>query len=221
MDLERMKAMVTIVGRGDGLALTRLYQQDGVTLHIQIAAVGTASSELLSLLGLTNSERDLLLSFGPAPVIDALMDKLDDDYRGVLRARGIAFSLRLSGISAAVAAALSRTDRTEGGNAMSSEKEYNLILAAVNQGCTDQVMQAACKAGATGGTVVRGRWVGADHLEQFHGITLQDEKEILAIACPKELRSAIMDAIAAGHGLGTDRQAVLFSLPIDRWVKLS
>ena len=221
MDLERMKAMVTIVGRGDGLALTRLYQQDGVTLHIQIAAVGTASSELLNLLGLTHSERDLLLSFGPAPVIDALMDKLDDDYRGVLRARGIAFSLRLSGISAAVAAALSRTDRTEGGNAMSSEREYNLILAAVNQGCTDQVMQTACKAGATGGTVVRGRWVGADHLEQFHGITLQDEKEILAIACPKELRGAIMDAIAAEHGLGTDHQAVLFSLPIDRWVKLS
>ena len=221
MDLERMKAMVTIVGRGDGLALTKLYQQDGVTLHIQIAAIGTASSELLNLLGLTNSERDLLLSFGPAPVIDALMDKLDDDYRGVLRARGIAFSLRLSGISTAVAAALSRTDRTEGGNAMSSEREYNLILAAVNQGCTDQVMQTACKAGATGGTVVRGRWVGAEHLEQFHGITLQDEKEILAIACPKELRGAIMDAIAAGHGLGTDRQAVLFSLPIDRWVKLS
>ena len=221
MDLERMKAMVTIVGRGDGLALTRLYQQDGVTLHIQIAAVGTASSELLSLLGLTNSERDLQLSVGPAPVIDALMDKLDDDYRGVLRARGIAFSLRLSGISAAVAAALSRTDRTEGGNAMSSEREYNLILAAVNQGCTDQVMQTACKAGATGGTVVRGRWVGAEHLEQFHGITLQDEKEILAIACPKELRGAIMDAIAAAHGLGTDCQTTLFSLPIDRWVKLS
>ena len=44
MELERIKAMVTIVGRGDGLALTRLYQQDGVALHIQIAAVGTASS---------------------------------------------------------------------------------------------------------------------------------------------------------------------------------
>ena len=221
MQTERLMAMVTIVGRGDGVALSRLYAQNGVALHIQVAAGGTASSELLSLLGLTHRERDLLLSFAPESSVDALMSRLDDDYRGVLRARGIAFSLKLTGVSAAVAAALAPSAEVKGGSAMHSDKEFNLILVVVNQGYTDEVMQTACKAGATGGTVIRGRWVGAERLEQFHGIALQDEKEILAIACLRDSRAAIMDAIVAAHGLGTDRQAIVCSLPIDRMVRLA
>lgn len=223
MKLERMKLMMTIVNRGDGLALSKLYEQNDVRLHIQVAADGTASSELLSMLGLTHSERDVLFSFAPESVVDALLDRLDDDYRGILRVRGLAFSMRLTGISGAAASALSQPTESEGGSPMSNhpEKEYNLIFVAVNQGCTDEVMQTACKAGATGGTVIRGRWVGADHLEQFHGITLQDEKEILTIACAKEVRNAIMDAINAAHGLNTPHQAMVWSMPIDRMVRLA
>ena len=68
---------------------------------------------------------------------------------------------------------------------MNPEKENNLILAFVNQGYTDVVMHTAVKAGAKGGTVIRGRWVGTELLEQFHGISIQDEKEVLLIACAK------------------------------------
>lgn len=217
--MERMKVMVTIVNRGDGLALAKLYRQNSAPLHIQVAATGTASSELLSMLGLTHRERDLLLSFASESAIDALLGRLDDDFRGILSVRGIAFSLRLNGISGMIAAALpTSTEITAGGSAMHTNKEHSLILVAVNQGYTDEVMQTACKAGATGGTAIRGRWVGAELLEQFHGITLQDEKEILAIACAKEKRNSIMESITSAHGLSTPRQAVVCSLPIDRLV---
>ena len=53
MNLERMKAMITIVNRGDGVSLAKLYAQNGVQLHLQIAASGTASSEVMNMLGLT------------------------------------------------------------------------------------------------------------------------------------------------------------------------
>lgn len=58
---ERMKALFTIVNRGDGWALAKLYEQNGVTLHLQMAASGTASSEILNMLGLSGREKDLLL----------------------------------------------------------------------------------------------------------------------------------------------------------------
>ena len=104
---------------------------------------------------------------------------------------------------------------------MSNEKEHNLICVSVNQGYSDHVMKTARKAGATGGTVIRSRFVGADKLEQFHAITIQEERETIIIACNKDVRNAIMDAINMEHGLKTERQAVIFSLPIDRLVKLS
>lgn len=222
MNLERMKAMVTIVNRGEGIALSRLYTQSGVRLHTQIIAKGTASSELLNMLGLANTERDMLVSLATESEINALLDRLADDYRDILSVRGIAFSLPLTGISSAIAAALSHpaSAKSEGGSAMPAEKEHNLILVVLNQGYTDAVMHTACNAGATGGTVIRGRWIGSEVLEQFHGITIQDEREVLAIACLRESRNAIMDAINENHGPDTPMQAFVCSLPIDRMIRL-
>lgn len=222
--MNRMKLMLTIVSRGDGLALAKLYAQNGVALHLQIAADGTASSEVLDLLGLTHRERDLLVGFGDAAAVDALLNRLDDDdgYRGILRVRGIALSVPMTAVSHFLASALAvpAGSIAEGGAHMSNDKEYSLILVTVNQGGTDRVMQTACAAGATGGTVIRGRWVGAQRLEQFHGVSLQDEKEAVLIACARDKRNDIMDAITQNHGAHTDEQALLCALPVDRLVKL-
>ena len=223
--MNRMKLMLTIVSRGDGLALAKLYAHNGVTLHLQIAADGTASSEVLDLLGLTHRERDLLVGFGDAAAVDALLNRLDDDdgYRGILRVRGIALSVPMTAVSHFLASALAvpAGSIAEGGaHHMSNDKEYSLILVTVNQGGTDRLMQTACAAGATGGTVIRGRWVGAQRLEQFHGVSLQDEKEAVLIACARDKRNDIMEAITQNHGAHTDEQALLCALPVDRLVKL-
>lgn len=219
--MDRMKLMITIVDRGDGIALSRLYDQNGVGLHLQIIAEGTATSEILDMLGLTHREKELLVSFAPEAAIEQLLDRLDDDYRGILSVRGLAFSMKLSGISGSVASALSGKTIGEGVIHVHTDKEHSLIWVAMNQGYSDQVMHTARKAGATGGTVIRSRWVGADKLEQFHAITLQDEREVLMIACDKAVRNSIMDAINKEHGLKTEQQAIVFSMPIDRMVKLS
>lgn len=219
--MERMKIMVTIVDRGDGIALSRLYEQNGVGLHLQVIAEGTATSEILDMLGLTHREKELLVSFASEQAIEELLERLDDNYRGILSVRGLAFSMKLTGISGSVANALSGETKHEGGITVHNEKEHSLIWVAVNQGYSDQVMHTAWQAGATGGTVIRSRWVGADKLEKFHAITLQDEKEVIMIACDKSVRNQIMDAINAEHGLSSPQQAIVFSTPIDRMVKLS
>ncbi len=221
MSIERMKAMITIVERGDGMALSRLYGQNGVGLHLQVIAEGTATSEILDMLGLSHREKELLVSFAPEQAVENLLSLLNDDYRGILSVRGLAFSLPLTGISSSIAAAISDKSENKGGAVVHNEREYSLICVAVNQGYSDQVMHTACQAGATGGTVIRSRWVGADKLEQFHAITLQDEKEVIMIACAKEKRNGIMDAINKEHGLKTEQQATVFSMPIDHIVKLS
>lgn len=223
MSAERIKALVTIVDRGDGVALGKLYAQNGISLHFQMPASGTASSELLNMLGLASREKDLLISFGPASLTDALLNKLDDDFRGILSVRGLAFSLSLTAISGFLAAAISPSDfqPVKGGSVMPSDREYSFILIFINQGYSDPVMQTACKAGATGGTVIRGRWVGAQQIEQFHGITLQDEKELLMIACTRDRRNDIMEAVTRSHGVQKPAQAVVCSLPIDRLVRLA
>ena len=102
----RMKALLTIVNRGDGWALAKLYEQNGVKLHLQMAASGTASSEILNMLGLSEREKDLLLSIAPESAVEGLLEKLNDDLRGILSVRGIAFSIRMTAVSHFIATAL-------------------------------------------------------------------------------------------------------------------
>ena len=218
-----MQLLVSIVERGKGMEVSKIYKTFHVTQHLQSAGRGTAASHLLDTLGFGTAERDILLSIAPKDTLRQLMYYLKDEDRSELEAKGIAFTMDVSGLGAILAVTLSRIeamDAERGEMIMEQDNRHHLILVAVNQGYTDAVMDTARAAGARGGTVVRARWVGAGEIEQFIGITLQAEKEILAIVATGKERSRIMEEINRIHGLKSSAQAVVISLPIDHTARL-
>ena len=56
------------------------------------------------------------------------------------------------------------------------ENEYQIIVALVNQGYSEEVMAAARPAGAAGGTVLHSRRVGAEEALSQWGFSLQEGK---------------------------------------------
>ncbi len=220
-----MQLLVSIVERGKGLHLIEHYKSFKLLHHNQAAGRGTASSHLLDALGFGTSERDIVLTFGPRDTVRQLMDHLRDEDRSKLDARGIAFSLNISGMNAIMAVCLSRLEELElerGETSMEHNvtAHHSLILVVVNQGYTDAVMDTARTVGARGGTVIRARWTGAGEVEKFVGITLQAEKEVLAIVAPARERNIIMEEIDRVHGLRTSAQGMVISLPIEQTARL-
>ena len=220
-----MQLLVSIVERGKGLHLIEHYKSFKLLHHNQAAGRGTASSHLLDALGFGTSERDIVLTFGPRDTVRQLMDHLRDEDRSKLDARGIAFSLNISGMNAIMAVCLSRLEELElerGETSMEHNvtAHHSLILVVVNQGYTDAVMDTARTVGARGGTVIRARWTGADEAQKLAGLGLQAEKEVLAIVAPARERNVIMEEIDRVHGLRTDAQGMVISLPIEQTARL-
>lgn len=91
---------------------------------------------------------------------------------------------------------------------------YEAILVVVNHGYTDLVMTAARTAGAKGGTVISARGTGNKEMEQFFGVTITPEKDIVIILVPKEIRDRVMMAVNEGAGMSTKGQGIAFSLPV-------
>ena len=221
--VSQMQLLISIVERGKGLHLIEHYKTFKLFHHVQAAGRGTASSHLLDALGFGTTERDIVLTFGPQDTVRQLMYHLKDEDRSKLNAQGIAFSLNMSGMSAILAVTLSRLEEMapeRGELIMEQGNHHCLILVTVNQGYTDAVMDTARAAGARGGTIVRARWTGAGEVEKFVGITLQAEKEVLAIVAHNRERNAIMEEIDRVHGLRTSAQAMVISLPIDHTARL-
>ena len=100
------------------------------------------------------------------------------------------------------------------------QEKNSLIMITVNQGFTDEVMSTAKEAGARGGTVVRGRWVMMDEIEQMKGLTLREEKEIILIVVPREIRNSVMEAVNTHHGLQSEAGAVICSLFVEHMAHL-
>ncbi|MCI9556219.1 hypothetical protein AALA82_07900 [Oscillospiraceae bacterium 50-16] len=219
--MEAMKLILSIVERGQGAAILRLYRKWHVPIHLQCAGKGTATSEIMDILGLGSSEKDVVVSFAAASAARKLLYDMDNDLRGHTGGAGIVVCVPVSGLNSLVAnLAAYHAEGVKKEEKEMERTENSLILVVCSQGCTDDVMSTAKAHGARGGTVVRGRLSGRKELEQAYEVELEAEREIVAIVVPTELRGPIMEAVNEQHGLRSEAQALVCSLPIEEIVRL-
>ncbi len=166
--VERPKFLVSIVERGKGKAIINLYNKEGVNYHYQTIGHGTATSEIMDILGLDSKDKDIVISVSTRSMIDMLVYKMSDELRGAVDTRGILFDLPVTGITNLIATALNiqlgvpadkrsqhtstqavysaQLDDNNGKEVeitMSSDQNYSLVLISVNQGYTENVLDTA------------------------------------------------------------------------------
>ena len=103
---------------------------------------------------------------------------------------------------------------------MSEETKYEMIFCIVNSGFSESVMDAAKAAGAKGGTVISGRGTANKEAEKIFGITIEQEKEVVMIIVPEEIKDGVLTSIYRHAGLNSPSQGIAFSLPVSRAVGL-
>ncbi|MFV0412273.1 MAG: hypothetical protein ACK5L3_03250 [Oscillospiraceae bacterium] len=173
---------------------------------------GTATSPMLNYLGLGQPEKTLVIAVMPTEVAQVVIQRLDDVMELHKPGRGVAF---LAPIHEGCYHRIVNFSRGKNeGDTMENKYGHDVIMVVLERGFTEEVMQEARKAGATGGTVLHARSCGGANIEKFFGITIQPEKAVLMIVSQVEDTCAIMQAIADKHGPGTSTNAVSFSMPV-------
>lgn len=223
--LNRTKLLVSIVSYKEENRLKEIIDEVSVALSFTFAGTGTARTQMLDYLGIGETEKAVVLSLFPESDEDVIIREIRSKMSLYLVGRGISFTVPLTGISEIIANGLSSAaaeksvDRRKIMNG--SDRKYDLIVASVETNRMDEAMEAARAAGAAGGTVIRARSLENAKAEQFIGISLMEEREILLILTKKEGKLAIMEALSEKVGLKTDAGGVIFSLPVDRTAGIS
>ena len=99
---------------------------------------------------------------------------------------------------------------------MADEKKFELVVCIVNAGYSENVMKAARSAGARGGSIVRGRGSANPESEEFFGVTIQPDKEIVLVLVSADIKDAVLKAVYKNAGLSTEGVGIVFSLPVSR-----
>ena len=101
-----VRLLISIVERGQGKNVRKFYTDYGLTCHFQTVGRGTASSDLLDILGVGSTERDIIFTFGEQNQMLRMLHQMQDDEESALRAKGIAFGMKLTALNTLAAAVL-------------------------------------------------------------------------------------------------------------------
>ena len=207
---------------------TALLRSCGIPIQYILHGRGTAPSEIMDLLGLGSAEKTVVLCFLPKSTAGQALALLKDGLEELERkSRGIVLTLPLNGLNKLLLRMMGdmdeRTLQTLDGKEepIMSDRKFSLITAIVNQGYSDDVMNAARSAGARGGTVIHSRRIAEEIATERMGLGVQEERELILIAAADEDKVKIMQAIGEACGIHTEAKGMVLSLPIDGAVGLN
>ena len=110
--MERTKILVAITERGYGGDLVEWMAKRGAGYQIRLTGRGTASSEMMDILGLGSSEKDVVISLGKQSAIESVAREFTDSMNSLRRGRGIMMLLSPNAMGNLAAAILSMQNTT-------------------------------------------------------------------------------------------------------------
>lgn len=198
-----------------------MFKEGNVPTQYIFHAQGTASSEVMDMLGLDGVDKNILMTMMPKLFADEMLKKLRKKLHLGMPNTGISFTVAMSGGSGHILQLMEKMEPeekerlAERNETDMTDNEYSMIMAIVNQGFSEDVMNAARPKGASGGTVFHSRRVGNEEAMKFWKISVQEEREVVLILAQKEDKLAIMQEIGRQCGMNSKAQGIVMSLPVD------
>lgn len=194
--------------------LVQIHREISVPLFVTLLGRGTAVQSMLDLLGIDSNEKRIVMAVANTEKTEKLLSEIKNRLYIGIPGHGIVFSIPVKSIGGGSAVHVLSQGETPAKTGPELSRTFELIVAIVNEGRTDIVMNAARSAGATGGTVLHGKGTAAEETARFLNVSLADEKEIIFIIARQEHKAGIMRAVLEKAGPHTEAGTVLFSTPV-------
>lgn len=211
------KLLISFLDRNRGEYLVKITKQAGARGGTIIPGRSLTESWLLQMLSLADTHQDVVLTITgqeTACVLAALKNAAKQNPR---KLGGLSILLDVSGMLFRVPGQ-DCDEHYQGGDAM--ESGYQLICIIANHGYADDLMEAARKAGAKGGTIITARGTGTDEDVSFFGITLVPEKEMLVIVAKNDTVTPIIEAVNYLPCISKPGGGVVFHMNIEHFLPL-
>lgn len=97
---------------------------------------------------------------------------------------------------------------------------FKVILASVKSDITDNVVDAAKAAGATGATIIPARGTGIREAKTFFGLSLEQQTDIIMFLVEEHVLDRIMEAIGEAGEFKKPGTGIAFAMPVDQVIGL-
>ncbi len=162
--------VITILDRNKRDRQERIYRSLGLTMSLSMLGRGTAPKELLTMRGLQPTEKVILTTAADGAALKKLVRQTKQELYIDIPGNGIMLAVPIKSAGGAQALAYLAGNKNTNQEKPAMNFDYELIYVILNEGYSDDVMDAARPAGAAGGTVIAAKGTGIKQAEKFHGL---------------------------------------------------
>lgn len=220
---KKITVLLSIVEQGKGKKLIKKLSGLNVRVNFQTVGLGTAPTELMDIFGLGTNDKDIIISIGAECDVKDLIANFGESFESHSKYGGLMIVLNVTAAGRVLSEILNfgTNQNTEKETVnMQNEHHNNLIVISVNEGYSEDVMQVARKAGATGGTVIKGRLTDVTQFSEFIDAKVSGEREMLCILAPSKASGQIMEDVNREFGLTSSANGIIFALPTEKAFKI-
>ncbi len=215
--------LLSIVELEKGKKLIEKLKKLNIRVNFRLSGLGTAPTEMMDIFGLGTNAKDVVVSLGAEDNIKDMMANFGTAFESHTKYGGLMIVLDVSAASRVLTEILNFNENKnteKGTGAMKNEHHNNLIIISVNEGYAEDVMQVARKAGATGGTVIKGRLADTEQFTEFVSSKVDEDREMLCILAPLKASRQIMQDVNRDFGLNSPANGIVFAVPTEKAYKI-
>ena len=208
--------VISILDRDKREQQAEIYRRLGLKVSLTLLGRGTARKEHLLSLGLSTKGKAVMATVADRAQARQLFRLSKEKMYIDIPGNGVMISVPIKSVGGAQTLANLTDGKPDDGKAPDLRFSHELIYVILNEGHSDEVMDAARPAGAAGGTVLAAKGTGLRQTQKFRGLTIAEEKEVVLIVARADNKAAIMRAIMEQAGAHTRAGAICFSLPVSQ-----
>ena len=211
-----MELVCIIVNYGLGSKVVKSAKRHGFSGGTITLAKGTVNSRVLNFIGLADVRRELVYLAAEKSVAYRALEEMNEEFEFDKPNRGIVFTTSINSILGSKNIKSEKRVVKNDIERRGDEAKYNLITVIVDKGRAEEVIDAANKAGAKGGTIINARGSGIHESGKILSMEIEPEKEIVMILSESDTTENIVSAIKDAIKIDEPGNGILFVQDVNR-----
>jgi nitrogen regulatory protein PII len=179
-----------IIDFGLGSKIIKSAKHHGISGATVTLGRGTVNNKIWDFLGLSEIRKEVIFMVAKKETAYVALEELNKEFKFCKPNHGIAFTTSIGTLVGCKN--IKSILENEGGVEQSM---YQSITVIVDKGKAEEVIDAAVKVGAKGGTILNGRGSGIHETTKLFSIEIEPEKEIVMIVSEVDQTDAIVNSI--------------------------
>lgn len=192
---------LTIVNRGKADSVMNQARSMGIKEGTVFLGEGTVRSKVLEPLGLNQTQKEIVMLPVTKEQDEVLHKVISEKFHFDQRNKGIAFSIPFK----------KWIKESKKFSLEENEFSYSLIMTIVEKGESRDIIKAARKAKARGGTIIHGRGAGVPQ-DFYFPIQVEPQKDTVLIVIQDDKKEKVQKAIE--QVIDKDTDGIIFTLPV-------